>query len=206
VSIEILEYAFHACQVGSAARHLHVRAADDQYSADDVSQTFEGSVMDSPRTLGQIIRTRRQELGLTQEELAARIGGGVRQAEVSRLESDRITLPRRQRLERIASALNVTIGELLAGAGWTGANDAFRPQTDVTAPPETLTSRRYRRDGAATNATSELLNGSRLLKLHETIARSQELQRRTAALLHESSQLANDWLNGGHEPRIDRGA
>jgi hypothetical protein len=122
------------------------------------------------------------------------------------LESDRITLPRRQRLERIASALNVTIGELLAGAGWTGANDAFRPQTDVTAPPETLTSRRYRRDGAATNATSGLLNGSRLLKLHETIARSQELQRRTAALLHESSQLANDWLNGGHEPRIDRGA
>ena len=36
-------------------------------------------------TLGQTIRLRRDELGLTQEKLAERVGNGVRQAEISRL-------------------------------------------------------------------------------------------------------------------------
>ena len=36
-------------------------------------------------TLGAFIRRRRLELGLTQETLAEMIGGGVRQAEISRL-------------------------------------------------------------------------------------------------------------------------
>jgi transcriptional regulator with XRE-family HTH domain len=71
-------------------------------------------------TLGQTIRRRRLELNLTQEELADRIGGGVRQSEVSRLERDRITLPRRERLERIAAAIEMPIGELLKCSGWTG--------------------------------------------------------------------------------------
>jgi transcriptional regulator with XRE-family HTH domain len=75
-------------------------------------------------TLGSAIRERRIELGLTQEALAQRIGDGVRQAEVSRLESDRIILPRRRRLERIANALGFTIGELLARSRWTDANQA----------------------------------------------------------------------------------
>jgi transcriptional regulator with XRE-family HTH domain len=72
-------------------------------------------------TLGKFIQRRRAELGLTQEQLAERVGGGVRQAEISRLEHDRVTLPRRQRLEHIAAALDVPIGELLARSGWSGA-------------------------------------------------------------------------------------
>ncbi|HYI25848.1 MAG TPA: helix-turn-helix domain-containing protein [Thermomicrobiales bacterium] len=74
-------------------------------------------------TLGAFIRRRRIELGLTQESLAEMVGGGVRQAEISRLEHDRVTLPRRQRLEQIAAALDVPLGELLVRSGWTGADD-----------------------------------------------------------------------------------
>lgn len=69
-------------------------------------------------TLGRAIRERRLELGLTQEALAQLIGDGVRQAEVSRLESNRVTLPRRRRLERIAHALGLSITELLTRSGW----------------------------------------------------------------------------------------
>lgn len=76
-------------------------------------------------TLGKFIQRRRAELGLTQEQLAEKIGPGVRQAEISRLEHDRITLPRRQRLEQIAVALDVPLGTLLARSGWAGAEDEF---------------------------------------------------------------------------------
>ena len=78
-------------------------------------------------TLGQVIRRRRMELGLTQEELAERVGDGVRQAEISRLERDRVTLPRRARLEQIAQALQLPLGVLLARSGWVGAEEAFEP-------------------------------------------------------------------------------
>jgi transcriptional regulator with XRE-family HTH domain len=68
--------------------------------------------------LGNYIRERRQDLDLTQEELAARIGDTVKQAEVSRLERGAIALPRRARLEALAVALEVTLGSLLMQTGW----------------------------------------------------------------------------------------
>jgi transcriptional regulator with XRE-family HTH domain len=71
-----------------------------------------------PARLGTFIRERRQELGLSQEQLAERIGDTVRQAEVSRLENNRIAMPRRQRMERLAAALEVSLGELLVRTGW----------------------------------------------------------------------------------------
>lgn len=82
-------------------------------------------------TLGQTIRLRRDELGLTQEELAERVGNGVRQAEISRLEHNYITLPRRTRLEKIASALDLPLGVLLAHSGWTGAEDIPSSSNDA---------------------------------------------------------------------------
>jgi transcriptional regulator with XRE-family HTH domain len=92
-------------------------------------------------SLGQLIRRRRMELGLTQEELAERIGDTVRQAEISRLERDRIALPRRHRLEQIAAALELSVGELLVASGWAGAevldDDAASPESragDVSVP------------------------------------------------------------------------
>jgi transcriptional regulator with XRE-family HTH domain len=74
-----------------------------------------------PVRLGTFIRERRQDLGLTQEELAERIGDTVRQAEVSRLENNRIAMPRRERLTAVAAALDVSLGELLVRTGWMDA-------------------------------------------------------------------------------------
>ena len=68
--------------------------------------------------LGAFIRERRIELGLTQEDLAERIGPTVRQAEISRLERGEVLLPRRGRLERIAAALDVSLGTLLLYSEW----------------------------------------------------------------------------------------
>jgi transcriptional regulator with XRE-family HTH domain len=65
-------------------------------------------------TLGEIIRSHRLALGLTHEDLAARIGDGVPSAEVARLEDDQEASPPRERLARIADALDVPLGDLLA--------------------------------------------------------------------------------------------
>ena len=80
------------------------------------------------RPLGEAIRDRRRELGWTQEELAARastVPGEVRQSDVSRLERGKVTLPRRERLEHMAAVLGLSLGDLLARSGWTGADSAF---------------------------------------------------------------------------------
>lgn len=69
-------------------------------------------------TLGEFVRERRQQLGLTQEELAARVGDGIRQAEISRLEHDRVSLPRRERLEALATALEIPLADLFIRTGW----------------------------------------------------------------------------------------
>jgi transcriptional regulator with XRE-family HTH domain len=74
----------------------------------------------SEATLGSLIRARRLELGLRQEQLAARIGGGVRQSEVSRLERDRVTPPRRERFVRTTAALDLPLGQMLAASGREG--------------------------------------------------------------------------------------
>ena len=69
-------------------------------------------------TVGQYIQKRRTQLGITQEELAERVGEGVRQSEISRLEHDRVTLPHRDRLDMLAAALEVSLGDLLITTGW----------------------------------------------------------------------------------------
>lgn len=68
-------------------------------------------------SIGRFIRERRQDLGLTQSELAARVGGGMSQSEISRLERDRIFLPGRRRLKLLAGALEVSIDDFLIGSG-----------------------------------------------------------------------------------------
>ena len=70
------------------------------------------------QTLGQFIRANRLAMGMTQEELAARVGDNVRQSDISRLEKDGVDFPRRERLDAIAVALGVTLGDLLISTGW----------------------------------------------------------------------------------------
>ncbi len=70
------------------------------------------------QTLGQFIRANRLAMGLTQQQLADRVGDNVRQSDISRLEIDGVEFPRRERLDAIAVALGVTLGDLLISTGW----------------------------------------------------------------------------------------
>ena len=92
------------------------------------------------QTLGKAIRERRIELGWSQEELAARAstdrGQEIRQSDVSRLERDKVGLPRRERLELIAAALGLPLGELLVRSGWAGADVALRRAEQLSHPAE----------------------------------------------------------------------
>lgn len=96
--------------------------------------------MAESRSLGEAIRLRRLELGMSQEELAERIGPDVRQSDVSRLERGKILFPRLERLNQIASALGISVGALLIEAGWFADDEsqhvvAAEPvDRDVTVP------------------------------------------------------------------------
>jgi transcriptional regulator with XRE-family HTH domain len=68
--------------------------------------------------LGNYIRQRREELGLSQEGLAERVGGSYGQSEISRLECGHIELPRLGTLVSLAAALEVPVGNLLIASGW----------------------------------------------------------------------------------------
>lgn len=68
--------------------------------------------MDLKKSLGDLIRTRRLALGLSQEELGLRIGAD--QAYVSRIEGGRINLTL-DTVDALAKALETDAASLLAG-------------------------------------------------------------------------------------------
>jgi len=91
--------------------------------------------MTESRSLGEAIRLRRLELGMSQEELAELIGPDVRQSDVSRLERGKILFPRLERLNQIAAALGMSIGALLIEAGWFSDQESARfAQSDRAEP------------------------------------------------------------------------
>lgn len=92
--------------------------------------------MAESRSLGEAIRLRRLELGMSQEELAERIGPDVRQSDVSRLERGKILFPRLERLNQIATALGISIGALLIEAGWF-TDDESMPVASEEVPEST---------------------------------------------------------------------
>lgn len=145
------------------------------------------------RTLGDAIRTRRQELGWSQEDLAKRIADhgdeAFRQSDVSRLERGKVTLPRRERLEHIAAVLELSLGELLARSGWTGAASAFA--SERSPHPGGQDARRDSRPGGASSplpgspanesaAISQYLR-QLIAQAHETRTRTQEVLRQCEA-------------------------
>jgi transcriptional regulator with XRE-family HTH domain len=66
-------------------------------------------------TLGSFIAARREELGVSQRQLATR--AGVDSSVVSRLENDLFEQPTAPLLQRIADALTIDVGELLGFIG-----------------------------------------------------------------------------------------
>lgn len=71
--------------------------------------------MDSagPPTLGQLVRSQRQRLGLSQEELARRAGLSVRT--LRDIERDRVATPRQRALRGLAGALGIAMEDLVPG-------------------------------------------------------------------------------------------
>jgi transcriptional regulator with XRE-family HTH domain len=67
------------------------------------------------KALGQFIRDRRRELGLTQTQLGARIG--YYQERISSLECGTYGIPSLHSMHELAAALEVPVGQLLAAAG-----------------------------------------------------------------------------------------
>jgi transcriptional regulator with XRE-family HTH domain len=150
-------------------------------------------------TLGQFIRRRRQELGLTQEELAARVGDSVRQSDISRLERDGVSLPRRGRLEQLARALDVSLGTLMRQTGWFDSDDGFAGQESiptpashqVAGPPSVSQSHSapsgygvLRRDPGARD--NHDLGREESAALASALTRAEAVRRRTEAILRQS--------------------
>jgi transcriptional regulator with XRE-family HTH domain len=73
--------------------------------------------MDNERgSFGRIVRARRKQLNMSQEDLAARIG--KERSYLSQLETGRIRLPEAELRRTIAEALGYTDGDLLRLAGY----------------------------------------------------------------------------------------
>src|SRR4028119_414126 len=68
--------------------------------------------------LGTYVRERRQDLGLSQEQLSVRVSATYGQSDISRLERGHVELPRLETLIQLSGALEVPVGNLLIASGW----------------------------------------------------------------------------------------
>lgn len=136
-------------------------------------------------TLGTVVRSRRMLLGLTQEDLAERIG--ARQSDVSRLECDMIALPRSERLRALAAALGMTPGELLQAAGWIGADPTRRDEPQVRIVP--VDPGPAQPHGVLEHAPVHA--GSS--RLERALAQSRDIRSQTVALMARSVESRDNW-------------
>jgi transcriptional regulator with XRE-family HTH domain len=114
-----------------------------------------------PMTLGQLVHSRREALGLSLRQLGQRIG--TTDTTVMRIESGEIKSPRGDLLRTLAEALDVPSADLFSAAGYTVPTElpSFRPYLRTKyadLPPDALTeledtfadiARRYGTDGPA---------------------------------------------------------
>ncbi len=160
------------------------------------------------RSLGKAIRDRRMELGLTQEALAERIGDGVRQSDVSRLERDRIQLPRPQRLRAIARALDMEPGELLIASGWEGITHGPRaPWEDAVQEPGHagyLDTPMVGRGSTMIGQTGRVIDSHD--RLQEALERSRHVRAETEEALQRSREAARSWHRLYGSPNVTASA
>jgi transcriptional regulator with XRE-family HTH domain len=71
---------------------------------------------DQAKALGEFVRKRRQELGLSTHELGKVVG--TRNSTIMRLEQGAFAAPRPDKLARIAEALQIGLADLYARAGY----------------------------------------------------------------------------------------
>ncbi len=82
--------------------------------------------MDLKQSLGEAVRERRIKLGLSQAELAERMGCGIQQSDVSRIERGYIPWPRPDLLQALAAALQMHAIELIPLGGWMSEDECER--------------------------------------------------------------------------------
>jgi transcriptional regulator with XRE-family HTH domain len=150
-------------------------------------------------TLGEVVRQRRRQLGWSQEELAARIssdGDDVRQSDISRLELGKVGLPRRARLQRIAAALGMSAGELLARSGWAlGSVESSAPSSaagpNLAAPAAARANVRLSVAmwPTAESAPSAPSAAETIVRLHDAIAEARLTMARSAAALDRARAI-----------------
>lgn len=87
-------------------------------------------------SLGAFIRIRRQSLGLTQRQVADRLGWS--QERISMLENTRYGLPSLPALARLARALEVPLSALIDAVGFTGALETIESQIATPQAAEVL--------------------------------------------------------------------
>src|SRR5262245_16113950 len=103
--------------------HLRIRGADGNvedvpwdfarhYAEESYRARSEAIAATGRRSVGHRLKALRESQGVTQEQLAE--ASGVHRVTIARLESGD-KLPRFSTLEALASALHVTLGELLSG-------------------------------------------------------------------------------------------
>jgi len=146
---------------------------------------------------------------MSQETLAFRVselGSEITQADVSRIELGKVDLPRRRRLEHIAAALELSLGELLEASGWVGAVARFIGEDPPpAAPPRASTSPAQSSldagpaslppplDRPAPVAPEALATTDAIFRLRTAITRAQEPVARAARLLQECEVTAQRW-------------
>ena len=119
----------------------------------------------------------------------------MRQSDISRIERGKVGLPRRARLARIAAALELPLGELLARSGWVGADTVFaaerRPRRPVD-PPAMLDRLPVPVATTAPPAPARTVRSQDLQAAsdhaHELEAWSADLLRRSAATMETASR------------------
>jgi transcriptional regulator with XRE-family HTH domain len=72
---------------------------------------------DHELALSDIVRTKRIALGLTQQELANRVGLGMTQRDVSFIEAGRVKTPNPARIDKLALVLEIPREDLYAASG-----------------------------------------------------------------------------------------
>jgi transcriptional regulator with XRE-family HTH domain len=133
--------------------------------------------------IGSFVRERRQDLGLTQEQLAERVGGSYGQSDISRIERGHIELPRIGTLVKLAESLEVPVGDLLIASGW------FEDAHFVTD------------SSAATSAQDNVLEDV-LVRLEAELDAIHELERQAAQRTSELYRMIRDLKVTLKEPAV----
>jgi transcriptional regulator with XRE-family HTH domain len=99
----------------------------------DVEKHQTGETIDVRRTalstpLGELVRRRREELGMSQCELEAQLGGATCPGIVAQLERSRVIMPSWIRLLQLAAVLDLPVVELLPAAST--SQDTPQPRDD----------------------------------------------------------------------------